>query len=161
MTHKTRTHLALQITLALFFILLVWAILVTSPNDHAGAAPPAGPTPIANLVQSDSALNVTFYGPLSITANTNTSGMQLGNYELLDLQYLVVMTTTPPNTSGITIQFSNENTNWVSGPQISGAMVAASNGDLQRLGNFGRYTRFAITQTNTAPITVTIIGLAK
>ena len=142
-------------------LVVVGSIVGVGPFDNAQdvqAAPPAAPTPIADLVNSNDALNVTFQSATALTADTNTGGSQLPTYEWLDIQYVIDHGTV--NTTTITVQFSNDNSNWVSGPAIV-TDSAADGSDITRVPIFGRYVRFNQNLTSANTITITLIGLAK
>ena len=162
---KTRSGspLAGALALALAFILLAALQLILAPAPGASAAPPAAPTPVASIPgDSDNSLYINFQSALSMSTDTNTSGRLIQGYEYLDAQYVAAQDA--GNRLTITIQFSNDNSNWVSGPTL--ADLSAGTGDItdiSRFQLFGRYVRFAQTMEVdvTDPVTVTIIGLAK
>lgn len=164
-TKKTRnTSGSLAGVIALALILLAALQLILAPAPAAVAAPPAAPTPVANIPgDSDNSLYVVFQsGAVSITADTNTSGKLLQGYEYVDLQTTIDQTVvgTENNTTTLTIQFSNDNSNWDDGPAILSSN-AADTTDITRLQLFGRYVRIKQDVTNTNPVTITLLGLAK
>lgn len=138
--------------------LFIALVVIGSIAGIGQAAPVAAPTPIANLVNSGDALNVTFQSATAIAADTNTGGQQLPTYEWVDIQYVIDHGTV--NTTTITAQFSNDNSNWVNGPAIV-TDSAADGSDITRIPIFGRYMRFNQNVANTNTITITLIGLAK
>ena len=144
--------------------LIVSLVVIGSIVGVGQAAPPAAPTPVANLVNSNDALNVSFQSATALTADTNTGGQQLPTYEWLDIQYNITQATSASvNTTTIKIQFSNDNSNWVTGPTIVSASDTplATTSDITRVPIFGRYVRFNQDVTNSNPVTITLIGLAK
>jgi len=157
MRMKDRAFAASVGTLVIALVVIA-LVVIGSITGIVQAAPPAAPTPIANLVNSNDTLNVTFQSATALTADTNTGGSQLPVYEWVDLQYVIDHGTV--NTTTITIQFSNDNSNWVSGPAIV-TDSAADGTDITRVPLFGRYVRFNQNVTNSNPITITLIGLAK
>jgi hypothetical protein len=142
----------------LFFLALV-ILSILGPAGSVQAAPPAAPTPVANIAPSDDALNVTFQSQTAIDEDTDTGSVQLGRYEYVDVQH-VIDQGTDVNTVTLTIQFSNDGTNWVNGPALA-TDNAADATDITRVPLFGRYARINENVTNTNTLTVTVIGLAK
>jgi len=163
-TKRTRSGSALAYVIALALVLLVALQIIIAPAPAAVAAPPAAPTPVANIPgDSDNSLYVVFStGAFSITADANTSGRLMQSYEYVDIQSTIDQTAvaTVFNTTTITIQFSNDNSNWTDGPAIVSANVADAT-TITRLQLFGRYIRFKQDVSNTNPITITLLGLAK
>ncbi len=159
MSPKAKALLVPLLSLAIVGVLVI--IAYTMPQPATQAAPLPGPTPIANIVTSDKALVVNFYSISMTQAAVNGSAIQLAGYNFLDLQYIVDQTvvTGQANTSTLKPQYSNDGTNWATGDTIVGNNSTDTN-DLVRLANFGRYTRVAITVTNTNPVTWTVIGVA-
>lgn len=150
----------LSITLMALALLVVLALALFPSDQPASAAPAVAPTPIANTEADGSSryLNVTFQEATALTADTNTSGKQLPGYEYIDLQTTIDQGTT--NTATLTIQFSNDNTNWDNGPAIVTAN-AADVTEMTRIPLFGRYVRINQDVTNSNPLTVTLIAVAK
>lgn len=159
-TKQTRTLIAVVV---IGLILLAALQIVLAPAPYAVAAPPAAPTPVANIPgDSDNSLYINFQSALSMSTDTNTSGRLVQGYEYLDAQYIAAQDA--GNRLTITIQFSNDNSNWVSGPVLANlASGSADRSDISRFQLFGRYVRFAQTMEVdvTDPVTITIIGLAK
>ncbi len=152
-----------RVLAAVFGGLVIALVVIGSIVGIGQAAPPAAPTPVSGYnTAAGASLNVTFQGATALTADTNTSGSQLPAYGWLDIQSTIDQTVigVVPNTTTITIQFSNDNSNWVSGPVIVNANTADAS-DLTRVPLFGRYVRFNQDVANTNPITITLIGLAK
>jgi len=147
-----------RVLAAVFGGLVIALVVIGSIAGIGQAAPPAAPTPIANLVNSSDALNVTFQSATALAADTNTGGSQLPTYEWIDIQHVIDQGTV--NTTTITIQFSNDNSNWVNGPAIV-TDNAADATDITRVPIFGRYVRFNQNLATTDTITITLIGLAK
>lgn len=134
--------------------------------DHqAEASPGFAPTPVANLVNSGDATNITFLSQTAITADQDTAGKQLPEFEWCDVQYLITNGTheaVTVNTTTLTIQFSNDNSNWVQGPAlVSNSASDTAVTDLTRFNTFGRYVGFDVNVTNSNPVTVTLLGVCK
>jgi len=160
---REKTFVPLAAAAIIALVLLALVNLLFAPAPGASAAPPAAPTPVANIPgDSDNALYVTFQSALSMSADTNTTGRLLQGYEYLDLQTTVDQTIvgTENNTTTITIQFSNDGSNWDNGPAILTNNVADDT-DMTRVQLFGRYIRFNQDVTLANPITITLLGLAK
>lgn len=122
------------------------------------AAPGAAPTPVTGFYSPDG----NYFSVLEARAVTTDTRYivesSLASFEQADIQYLVDQGTV--NTTTVTIQFSNDKVNWVSGPALVSSN-AADGGDLTPFRVFGRYTAFYVDVTNTNPVTWTINLLAK
>ena len=155
---------AQKIALAILAGLLILSVLVGLPTGPAEAAPGLAPTPVANLAPSDNSLYVIFSsGSLSITADAGTSAQQLPGYEYMDISYTSDQTTvgaTGANTTTLTVQYSNDNSNWDNGVDLV-ASNATDVTDITRVPLFGRYVRIYQNVTNTNPVTFTILAVAK
>jgi cytoskeletal protein RodZ len=148
----------INLILAFVFALAISIVVLFSFNQGVGAAPVLAPTPVGNLVQSDNQATVPFQTTTALTADTNSPGRDVQRYEWCDLQTTVDVGTV--NTTTITVQFSNDNSNWDSGPAVL-SNIAADETDMTRVALFGRYTRFVQDVTNSNPITITLLGLCK
>jgi len=156
----TRTKNIFTSVIIGLLLLTVLHFVLAVPTSDVSAAPPAAPTPIANIPSSDSSLNITFQSALSLQTSVNTSGRLVGNYEYVDVQYIAAQDA--GNALTITIQYSNDNSNWVDGAVLANfASTTADRTDITRFPLFGRYVRFAQTINNANPVTITILGLAK
>lgn len=118
------------------------------------AAPPAIPTPISASMSADNTGTVIKFWPdnTALTASGASTAFQLGQAELLDIQY-VIDQATATNTITLTLQYSNDNSNWTNGVNV----VAANSADVTNLlqfNNFGNWTRLYATLANTNPVTV-------
>lgn len=121
------------------------------------AAPPAAPTPIA-VNARDLARVMNFMLARQITTNTRECQIA-GVHEVADIQY-VIDQAAATNTLTLTLQYSNDNSHFTSGPDI----VAANTADADSLAQyavFGQYACINATVANTNPVTVTVIGLGK
>lgn len=158
-TKRIRTLIGI---IVIGLIMLAALQIILAPAPAVVAAPPAAPTTVANIPSSDRSLYINFQSALSMSQDTNTSSRLVGNYEYLDAQYIAAQDA--GNRLTITVQFSNDNSNWVSGPVL--ANLASGSGDrtdITRFPIFGRYVRFAQTMEVDVvdPVTITIVGLAK
>lgn len=148
-----------RVLAAVFGGLVIALVVIGSIVGIGQAAPPAVPTPLANPISlTTGPLNVTFQSATAIAADTNTSGVQLPAYGQLALQYTIDQGTV--NTTTITLQYSNDNTNWFNGLAVVSANAAdTTDGIFLPLG--WRYVRFNQDVANSNPITITMIGVAK
>lgn len=155
-----KTQKALPV-LVLALVLFVAALLVPAVISGPGpvqAAPPAAPTPVANLVYSSDANYFSFMADKAWAADGYSDPITLASFEWADWQYLIDHGT--PNTTTVTIQYSNDGQNWVNGPALI-SNSAADAGDIVRLPLFGRYTRLRVDVTNTQTVRLTANLLAK
>ena len=146
--------------LILGLVLFVAALLVPAIVSGPGvqAAPPAAPTPIANTPYSADGNYFSFMADKAWTADGYSDQVTLASFEWADFQYLLDQSAT--NTTTVTIQHSNDGTNWVDAtPVISGNTTDA--GDITRLPLFGRYTRLKVDVSTTDTIRLTVNLLAK
>jgi hypothetical protein len=101
---------------------------------------------------------VNFWDAAAKTADAQSSGYQLMRYELLDIQWVTDHGTSNPVT--LTVQYSNDDTNWSDGPDIVAANAADGDGMVQ-VSNLGRYTRISADVENANTITLTVKAVAK
>ena len=159
MHSNKRTHTI--VSLAVMAALLIAAggfLAATAAPDRVLAAPEAAPTPVS-AIYSANATMVSFYSATTLDTDDNTAGKQLSAYETLDLVYTIDQGATP-NPITMTLQFSNDNSNWADGLTI----VANNSADataMQQFNNFGRYTRVNTDLGNSEDVVVTVSALAK
>lgn len=142
--------------LALAAALLFMLSLVGGPVQ---AAPPAAPTPVANIPAPDSWQVVSFQSLITVTADRGGNALQLPGFDYADIQYVIDQGSTT-NTITLTVQYSNDNANWVSGEALVSGNAADAT-DITRVPLFGRYTRIYQDVTNSTDVTVTVLGLVK
>lgn len=123
-------------------------------DQAAQAAPPAIPTPVSVNYSNDKiSTPIQFFANDTVlTQTTNSPSFVLGEAELLDIHYSIDQTDV--NTMTITLQFSNDGTNWVNGLPVLTAN-AADAADLRQFQNFGYRTRVNVALSNTNPVTFT------
>lgn len=142
---------------------LLFAVLVLSIGGPANvtAAPAAIPTPVS-VNHSGSFADVNnFYVTSVITADGGSNAQNIQNHQVADLQWVIDQTLlTTMNTTTLKLQFSNDGSNWIDGATFVTANVADA-GDMQQYAIFGRYARVYADVSNTNPLTVTVIGVAK
>jgi hypothetical protein len=146
--------------------LIVLALFATSLMfiGVGQAAPPAAPTPVADfLVGSVQPIPVTFQAATALIADTNTAGVDVMRLGAVDMQYIIDQTIVFPsemNTTTLTIQYSNDNSNWVDGLVLANANVADAT-SITRVPVFGRYMRVKQDLTNVNPITITLTAVGR
>jgi len=144
--------------LAIALMVLVASLRPTETS----ASPPLAPTPVANILASDQAAFFRIQPALMLTADTNTSGRDVLGFNSLDIQYIVDVDANAVNTTTLTIQYSNDNTNWDNGVAL-GTLDAATgdHNDITRIPIFGRYVRINQDVTNTDDITITLLAVGR
>jgi hypothetical protein len=143
------------------FLALVALLLFTleSASRDASAAPQPAPTPV-NVAYSTGAGGVlTFFGSARITTDTNGPIVGVSEYEKIDLQYVIDQGATP-NTVTLSIQYSNDGTNWDPGLTIVSGNAADATA-MQQFPLYGQFARVRADVALTQPVTITIPGLAK
>jgi len=153
-------HNTLMLLLAAM-LLMVLMIIASQYTNPAPVGATAFTTPAAVPAMSTDNAKDPFYFwnsfPLTATgACTYTYHLQ--NYEVLDLQFIADATTA--NTTTVKLQYSNDNTNWADGATVFQNTGSDQNDIVQRY-NVGAYTRLYATVTNSNPLTLTVIGIAK
>lgn len=145
--------------LALLGIIMALLVILAMLSFPAVAAPPAAPTPIADfLLQGVQARAFNFQTRTAITADTNTSGVDVMGLSAVDVQYVIDHGTV--NTTTLTVQYSNDNSNWVNGVALV-SDSAADGTDITRVPVFGRYMRVNQNVTGTDAITITLTAVGR
>lgn len=160
MTEKIRKHqgrfgVLIAVTIGLMFLLAALSLVSHAPPAAADTVP----TPVY-VSGSDDRLYVNFFEADTTVASEASSGFQLAAYEYMDVQWVAVHGGTPPNTTTVKVQWSNDNTNWSDGPDVSASSSADGDGMVQ-VANLGRYTRMYKTSSNTGTMTWTVKAVAK
>lgn len=157
---KRKTYLGI-LTVILTAFVLVFMTLASASVFQARAESLDIPTPISSPSQRGTSFYpVNFMRSSVITATTRSNPQQLAAYNILDLQYILAFKSGSANTVTLTIQYSNDGVNWVSGAAVASAKVT-NTVDLNQFSNFGRYTAIYAALSNSNPVTVTAIGVAK
>jgi hypothetical protein len=127
-----------------------------------GAAPPAAPTPVTGLVYSPDRNYFDVYDTVTIAADTHSKILDISAQEWCDIEYVVNqdIDSAGVNTTTVTIEYSNDRTNWIDGPALV-TSNAADASDMTRIPIFGRYMQFEMDVTNTATPTWTINAFCK
>ena len=152
-----RFGIAVAVTIGLMFLLAALTLVSSAPPAAADTVP----TPVY-VSGSDDRLFVTFFEGDTTATDEGSSSFQLAAYEYMDVQWVVDhVGAAAPNTTTLTIQWSNDNTNWSDGP----ALIASSSTDgdgMVQVGNLGRYTRvYKDAHANGEAMTWTVKAVAK
>lgn len=152
------TGLAVSLALAFAFIALVaFSLLLASTPTQA--APPSAPTPVADfLMPLKNAAAFPLQSATAITADTNTTGVEVMNMSAVDVQYIIDHGTL--NTTTLKIQYSNDNSNWVDGITLVSAS-AADGTSITRVPVFGRWIRVNQDVATTDTITITVLAVGR
>lgn len=156
-TKQSAFNMALATIISLMLLALALVPLAGQPVQ---AAPPAAPTPVANLVNTDGGRFFRFQPETAITADTNTTGVDVTGFDWLDIQHVIDQNAGHNIT--ITVQYSNDNSNWVAGAALA-TNASADITDIDRLPVFGRYMRIAqeVADGSTDPVTVTVTAVGR
>jgi len=148
---------ALILALALFA-----GVLVVQPmTDYGAVGATAITTPAAvPPMSTDNTKDPFYFWATSVITQSGASSnaWRLQDYEVLDLH--CVLDATLANTTTIKLQYSNDNVNWADGHSVIQNTGSDQNDMVQRY-NFGAYTRLYATVTNSNPLTVTVVGIAR
>ena len=146
--------------IVLFASLLVAFAL--APADGTLAAPAAAPTPVAAVQRSPAPEFPMFFRTKVITDDTRSDCFEVPDYAVVDLQYLIDQTAVAgaPNTTTLTLQFSNDLVTYVDSVAAVTDNAADASGMVQ-LQLFGRHTCVYANVTNTNPVTLTVNGVVK
>ena len=150
----------LAIAGALVLVLALLLSMSTGAPSTVTAAPPAAqitPAASVNLSASD-ARTASFFNAEPITEDTRRC-FDLAAYELLDVQYVVDQGTVT-NTITLSLQHSNDNATFETGPALLSSSSADADAMTQRA-IFGRYNCVFADVANSTAVTVTVIGVAK
>lgn len=151
-----RFGIAVAITLGLMFLLAALTMVGNAPPAAADTVP----TPVY-VSGSDDRLYVNFFEDDTTATTEGSSAFQLAAYEYMDVQWVVDHAGSPPNTTTVKIQWSNDNTNWSDGPNLVADSAADGDGMVQ-VANLGRYTRiYKTANANGNAMTWTVKAVAK
>lgn len=134
-----------------------------SSAQAANPQPLFAPTPVSvNARNADQSDVLTFYGTQVLTADGNSTGLNVQNADIVDLQVTTDQTAVAgaPNTTTLKLQFSNDGINWVDGATVATANDADAT-SLQQYAVFGKLARVNADVANTNPVTVSVIAVTK
>ena len=163
MKNKFERLLGIALLGTCMVFVLFMLVLIQAPNPTALAAPPAAPTPVADfLVPAVQPRAFNFETVTAITADANTTGVDVLGLGAVDIQYVIdhvpsgeVQTTT------LTVQYSNDNSNWVSGVALVSTSVADGT-SITRVPVFGRYMRInKDVSSNSIAVTTTLTAVGR
>lgn len=144
------------IFLGLVAVLLALGWLQSGP---VAASPALAPTPVADTIGGSSdGRFFNFQTATALAADTNTGGVEVLPFDALDVQYVIDHGTA--NTTTLTVQYSNDNSNWVNGVALVSAS-AADGSDITRVPVFGRYMRVNQNVSTTDTITITLNAVGR
>lgn len=143
---------------AMFLAFIFFSLNLVSTTQ---AAPPAAPTLVADfLMPIKNAVAFPIQDATRLTGDTNTTAVEVMNMSAVDIQYTTVHTAGEVNTTTLTVQYSNDGTNWTSGLALATANAAAAT-SITRVPVFGRYMRVNQDTTNANAITVTLLAVGR
>lgn len=156
-----RKNIVFSVLLGVFALLALAGVMSmnTSVQAASGDLPVALVTPVSATSRGTAANVLTLLDTTTLTAAANGPAVNVQNFEIADVQYVIDQGTVA-NTTTVKLQFSNDNVNWVDGNNIVAANVADA-GDMQQFALFGRYARVAVSAGNSQPFSVKVIGLGK
>lgn len=148
-------------TIALAVVLFAAVLLTMNTAQADIPGPLAAPTPISVSAQAAPGEVVLFAGKV-LTEDVYSAAVQVKAFQRTDIQHVFDQTivAAAANTTTLTIQFSNDGSNWTDGA----ALVSANADDaslLQQVAVFGKYARVKADVTNNNPVTLTVIGILK
>ena len=153
---KVNMRVFAAVLLGLFLLIGAAIPIVTQP---AQAGPPLAPTPVSNLVVSQERNLFELMAGKGVTADYNTTAMEISSFSYGDVQFAVTQGATV-NTTTVTIQYSNDKSNWVNGVAITSSAVASGT-DITRVPLFGQYARFKVDVSGSSAVTWTLNMLAR
>jgi hypothetical protein len=149
-------------TAAIVLVASLFVAVALVPATGTQAAPSFAPTPVAAVQRSPAPEFPTFFNAKVLTADTRSSCFEVPDYAVVDLQYTFDQTFVDlaPNTTTLTLQWSNDNVNYVNGLAVVTNNITDTT-DLQQYQLFGRHACVYADVTNTNPVTLTVLGVVK
>jgi hypothetical protein len=144
-------------------LIAAFAFAFQGTANAANPQPLEIPTPVAGVVHSGVNSGVaTFFQTVVLTQDTFSNLQNVEDHAKTDIQWITDQTAVAgaPNTTTLTLQYSNDGTNWVNGPAVVSSSATDAN-DMSQLSLFGRYARINADVANANPVTLTVIGVAK
>ena len=147
---------------AVVLVASLLAAFAMVPAGSTQAAPAAAPTPVAAVQRSPAPEFPMFFRTKVITDDTRSDCFEVPDYAVVDLQYLIDQTAVAgaPNTTTLTLQFSNDLVTYVDSVAAVTDNAADASGMVQ-LQLFGRHTCVYANVSNTLPVTITVNGVVK
>jgi hypothetical protein len=128
-------------------------------QEAVQAAPPAAPTPVASPDNVGGGQFFRFQPQTAIAADTNTSALDVMEFETVDVQYVIDQGTV--NTTTLTIQYSIDGSNYTDGAALVSSNAADASAVVARVPVYGRYMRIKQDLTNTNTITITLLAVGR
>lgn len=150
---KQETNKLFILLAALMVIFALWF-----GGQQSQAAPPAAPTPVANLTDTGTGRYFPLQTETAIAADTNTSALDVTSFNYLDVQTTIDQGTV--NTNTLTVQYSVDGSNWDDGLALVTSNAADAT-EVTRVPVFGRYVRIKQDLTNTNTITITLLAIGR
>ncbi len=147
---------------AVVLVASLLAVFAMVPSGSTQAAPSFAPTPVAAVQRSLAPEFPVFFNAKVLTADTRSNCFEVPDYAVVDLQYIVDQTLVDlaANTTTLTLQWSNDNSNYVNGLAVATNNITDTN-DIQQYQLFGRHACVYADVSNTNPVTVTVLGVVK
>lgn len=147
---------------AVVLVASLLAVFAMVPSGSTQAAPSFAPTPVAAVQRSLAPEFPVFFNAKVLTADTRSNCFEVPDYAVVDLQYIVDQTLVDlaANTTTLTLQWSNDNSNFVNGLAVATNNITDTN-DIQQYQLFGRHACVYADVSNTNPVTVTVLGVVK
>jgi len=147
---------------AIVLVASLLAVFSLVPAGNTQAAPSFAPTPVAAVQRSPAPEFPLFFNGKVLTADTRSSCFDVPDYAVVDLQWIVDQTIVDAaaNTTTLTLQWSNDNANYVNGVAVASNVITDTN-DLQQFQLFGRHACVYADVSNTNPVTLTVLGVVK
>lgn len=139
--------------------LMLLALLVFAPVLPSSAAPAAAVTPVGveDPIVGGVAGVMRYFNTVAITADTRIC-QDLSTYRVADIQYIADHGTSNPVT--ITLQHSNNNSNFTTGQSIAVNSTADGNA-LNRFDLYGKYNCVYADVTNSNSLTLTVLVMPR
>lgn len=154
MTNRTKAFATIGAGLLMLALLVS---IMAGPVVPATAAPAPAPTPASYDNSGEAVTPLIWANASAITADTRWC-LELATHDVVDLQYVIDQTS--GNVLTMTMQYSNDNSNYDAGA----AVVTGNNADatdMQQFHLFGRYQCVYADVQDSDTVTVTVLGVAK
>lgn len=141
------------------------AVLLGAMNNAQAAQPEplSLVTPVAATARNvDQNGELAFVTTKVFTADGNSTGLNVQNIDVVDLQTVADQTliAAAANTVTLKLQFSNDGVNWVDGATVLTANAADAT-DMTQQAVYGKLARINVDVSNTNPVTLSVIAIGK
>lgn len=155
---KSKISIILALAVVVALVAGLFGVIGAAPRESVAAEVLAVPTPVTNNAGPKISKSETFWAAHRLTADAGSTVIDVGNYALADIEWIIDVGTV--NTTTFTLQFSNDGTHWVNGVAVASA-VAADVTNLAQFYTFGRYARVYADVINSNPVTATVLAVLK